>query len=76
MSGLPFKFVVIHAVQTSIAPLLLKHCGIGHLKTRLGGGGVLSGKVDTGMCGPGRVPFWPLRFTNGPLFFFYLRIGF
>ena len=34
----------------------------------LAGGGVLSGKVGTGMCGPDRVPFRPLRFTNG-LFF-------
>ena len=31
-------------------------------------GGVLSGKVGTGMCGPDRVPFLPLRFTNGPFF--------
>ena len=38
-----------------------------------GGGGVLSGKVGTGMCSPDRVPFRPLRFTNGS--FFYLKIG-
>ena len=38
-----------------------------------GGGGVLSGKVGTGMCGPDRVLFRPLRFTNGP--FFYLKIS-
>ena len=25
-----------------------------------GGGGVITGKVGTGMCGPGRVPFRPL----------------
>ena len=31
-------------------------------------GGVLSGKVGTGMCGPDRVLFWPLRFSNGPFF--------
>ena len=37
------------------------------------GGGVLSGKVGTGMCGPDRVLFRPLRFTNG--LFFYLKIG-
>ena len=37
------------------------------------GGGVLSGKVGTGMCGPDRVLFRPLRFTNGLLF--YLKIG-
>ena len=37
------------------------------------GGGVLSGKVGTEMCGPDRVLFRPLRFTNGPLF--YLKIG-
>ena len=37
------------------------------------GGGVLSGKVGTGMCGPDRVLFRPFRFTNGP--FFYLKIG-
>ena len=36
----------------------------GHCITR----GVLSGKVGTGMCGPDRVPFRPLRFTNGPFF--------
>ena len=36
------------------------------------GGGVLSGKVDTGMCGLDRVPFRPLRFTNGS---FYLKNG-
>ena len=34
--------------------------------------GVLSGKVDTGKCGPDRVLFWPFRFTNG---LFYLKIG-
>ena len=37
------------------------------------GGGELSEKVDAGMCDPDRVPFWPLMFTNGPLF--YLKIG-
>ena len=31
-------------------------------------GGVLSGKVGTGMCGPDRVLFRALRFTNGPFF--------
>ena len=31
-------------------------------------GGVLSGKVGTGMCGPDRVLFRPLRFSNGPFF--------
>ena len=25
-------------------------------------GGVLGGKVGVWMCGPDRVPFWPLRF--------------
>ena len=30
--------------------------------------GVLNGKVGTGMCGPDRVLFPPLRFTNGNLF--------
>ena len=35
-----------------------------------GGGGVLSGKVGTGMCGPDRVPFRLLRFTNAPPFLF------
>ena len=29
-----------------------------------GGGGVLSGKVGTGMCGPDRVLFRALRFCN------------
>ena len=37
------------------------------------GRGVLGGKVVTGMSGPDRVLFRPLRFTNGP--FFYLKIG-
>ena len=37
------------------------------------GGGVLTGKVGTGMCGPDRVLFRPLGFSNGP--FFYLKIG-
>ena len=32
------------------------------------GGGVRSGKVGTGMCGPDRGLFRPLRFINGPLF--------
>ena len=32
------------------------------------GGGVLSGKVGTGMCGPDRVLFRTLRFCNGPFF--------
>ena len=36
-------------------------------------GGVLSGKVGTGMCGPDRVLLQPLRFTNGP--FFIWKIG-
>ena len=31
-------------------------------------GGVLSGKVGTGMCGPDRVLFRALRFCNGPFF--------
>ena len=35
-----------------------------------GAEGVLSGKVGTGMFGPDRVLFQPLRFTNGPLFLF------
>ena len=35
-------------------------------------GGVLSGKVGTGMCGPDRVLFRPLRFTNGPFFIWKL----
>ena len=37
------------------------------------GGGVLSGKVSTGMCGPDRVLFWPLRYI--PMAPFYLKIG-
>ena len=32
----------------------------------MGSGGVLGGKVGTGMCGPDRVLFRPLRFTNAP----------
>ena len=38
-----------------------------------GGGGVLSGKVGMGMCGPNRVPFRPLRLYRWPLF--YLKNG-
>ena len=34
-----------------------------------GPGGVLSEKVGMGMCGPDRVFFPPLRFTNGPFLF-------
>ena len=34
----------------------------------IGPGGVLSGKVGTGMCDPDRVPFRSLRFTNRPFF--------
>ena len=34
----------------------------------LGPGGVLSGKVGTGMCGPDGVLFRALRFCNGPFF--------
>ena len=41
-------------------------------KTQQGCAGVLSGKVSTGMCGPDRVPFRPLRFTNGPFFIWKL----
>ena len=37
-------------------------------QTRLLRGGLLSGKVATGMCSPDRVPFPPLRFTNCPFF--------
>ena len=33
------------------------------------GGGLLSGKVGPGICGPNRVLFRPLRFTNGPFLF-------
>ena len=40
-------------------------------KTKSGGGG-LSGKVGTGMCGPDRVLFRPPRFTNGPFFIWNL----
>ena len=38
--------------------------------------GVLSGKVGTRMCGPDRVPFRSLRFTNGraQMAAFYLKI--
>ena len=34
-------------------------------------GGIYSGKVGrpTGMCGPDRAHFRPLRFTNGPFLF-------
>ena len=28
------------------------------------------GKVGMGMCGPDKVLFWSLRFTNGPFFLF------
>ena len=35
----------------------------------MGGGGVISGKMGTGMHGPERVPFQPLRFTNDPFLF-------
>ena len=35
-----------------------------------GSRGVLTGKLGTGMCGPDRVPFRPLRFANGPFFIF------
>ena len=35
--------------------------------------GVLNGKVGTGMCGPDRVLFRPLRLNNNP--FFHLKIG-
>ena len=37
-----------------------------------GGGGVLIGKVCTGMCGPDRVLFRALRFCNGPFFIWKL----
>ena len=36
--------------------------------TLMPGGGVLSEKVGTGMCGPDRVLFRALRFCNGPFF--------
>ena len=32
-------------------------------------GGIYSGKVGTGMWGPDRAHFQPLRFTNGPFLF-------
>ena len=38
------------------------------LSGKVGTGMLLRGKVGTGMCGPDRVPFRPLRFSNGPLF--------
>ena len=34
------------------------------------GRGVLSGKVDTGTCSPNRVPFRPLGISMTPLFLF------
>ena len=37
-----------------------------------GGGGVLSGKVGTGMCSLDRVLFRALRFCNGPFFIWKL----
>ena len=37
-----------------------------------GGGGLLSGKVGTGMCGPDKVLFRALRFCNGPFFIWKL----
>ena len=39
-----------------------------NVHVRMGPGGVLSVKVCTGMCGPDRVLFRPLRFTNSPFF--------
>ena len=43
------------------------------------GGGIYSGKVGrpTGMCGPDRAHFRPLRFTNGPFLFenWFIDIG-
>ena len=38
------------------------------VKYKVGGGGVLSGKVGTGMYDPERVLFRPLSFTNGTFF--------
>ena len=40
-----------------------------HSKLTTRGGGVLSEKVDSGMCGPDRVLFRPLRFSNSPILF-------
>ena len=51
----------------------LRPCTYKLLSAEGPGGGVLSVKVGTGMCGPDRVLFRPLRFSNGP--FFYLKIG-
>ena len=55
-----------------IALLPLKTCPC-VLKPVQGTRGLLSGKMGTGMCGPDRVLFQPLRFSNGP--FFHLKIG-
>ena len=43
-----------------------------HAMPCLNPGGVLSGKVGTGMCGPDRVLFRALRFCNGPFFIWKL----
>ena len=40
-----------------------------HTAVREPGGGVPSGKVGTGMCGPDRVLFRALRFCNSPFLF-------
>ena len=51
--------------------MALARCMVGTIP----GGGVLSGKVGTEMCGPDRVLFRALRFINGSVLF-YLKIGF
>ena len=38
--------------------------------------GVLNGKVSTQLCGSDRVPFRPLRFTNGPFSFENYKLRF
>ena len=74
------KFIYIDLFSYETLALILLNCISDYMNSRLSsvlasvtGGGVLSGKVGTGMCGPDRLLFRPLRFSNGP--FFYLKIG-
>ena len=57
LKSLPFHFTSSSTIQSMLLSYIYNFPG-----------GVLSGKVGTGMCGPDRVLFRALRFCNGPFF--------
>ena len=55
--------MMIRSVRPTYRNLRINYAVVSHP-----GGGVLSGKGGTAMCGPDRVLLRSLMFTNGPFF--------